>query len=810
MFRTVCLFATLALLNLAVSAQSTLPVKPNGFPIPKSSALRTLSTKDSGVTPASFLRIKQEESKPGASASDERIPSILTGRKSSTPTRKVSSASRTLSNQDEIDPLNIPSKPITPGKQTSSSAPSTFSPPKSTQFMPSSSTQPKAANSGFQPNSGFRPQGNSATSNSTANIPALNNTTRSNTTQGNLTPRTGQTPNLNGNPRSTSAPRINAAPSGLTAPRSTSTQESGVRSAPGNRPVPSTNQIPASPRSSNAINSVPRVANSSYRNSQPVNRSINRTPNVKPDSFVDQQLNPVLKVLSTGPKTIAVNKEGKFEIKVVNLGQVDANDVMVGIQIPAWVDIIGKPDAAGGEAVVKDLGDGKGIVWNLSYLPAGRDALISLNLEPKQNRAFNLKTEWTTAPVSGESKVLVTQANLETRISGPTEVQYGQKAVYTITIENTGNGIAEKVNVALSESLGGDSATVGFIEAGSTKQFEVELTAGQAGAMKLEAFVRGDAGVKSEIAKEIVVRRAKLVVKANGPKFKYAGSALTYNISVENQGDAPARNINAAALLPLNAEYISGLDQIGENDGRKVGWKISEIPAGSKRDFIITCLVSQAGEARMEIGVRSEDGLTGGNVVSTKVEALADLKLEVVDPRGPQPVGREVTYELHIKNRGTKAAQNVIVSGEFSDFIDPVAGRGAKANLEKGGIIAFDPIPQIKVGESVVIKVVAKAYQPGTHTFRAIVNCKEQDIRKISEGTTKFFGEGISKPNSRPAKQPQASLPSVNQPSANLPSTNQTTTENGNGGTTQAAPTTGGSLPPTSFQPANSGFQPTK
>ncbi|MEC9093491.1 MAG: hypothetical protein VX438_12335, partial [Planctomycetota bacterium] len=452
-----------------------------------------------------------------------------------------------------------------------------------------------------------------------------------------------------------------------------------------------------------------------------------------------------------------------------NLGQVDANDLVVGIAIPSWVEVIGKPTPAAGEAVVKNLGETQGIVWTVSYLPPGRDSIVTLNLEPKENRAFNLKTEWTTAPVSGESKVMVTQPNLETRISGPEEVKYGAKAVYTITIENTGNGMAEKVAISLSESLGGDSATIGLIPSGATKQFEVELIAGKAGPMKLEALVKGEAGIESEIKKDITVRRAKLIAKASGPKFKYAGSAITYSISVENQGDATAKNISAAALLPIHAVYISGLNQITENDGRKIGWKVPEIPAGSKRDYIITCLINEAGAARMEFGVRSEGGLTSGNVVNTKVEALADLKLEVVDPRGPQAVGRDVTYELHIKNRGTKSAQNVLVSGEFSDFIDPISGTGAKSQLDQGGVITFDPIQQIKVGETVVLKVIAKATKPGTHTFRAIVNCQEQDIRKISEGTTKFFGDS-SNLNPDKAAQLEPESERFNPPAQNLPS----------------------------------------
>lgn len=787
MTRSVCLFIVFAICNNArIDAQGTLPVKPNGFKISSTSPLSSLSSQQNTVTPASFLQSNQEK----ASGSDESIPSILTGKKSATPVTKP----KPRATQDKIDPLNIPSSPIaTLPKSSGFQPPSNFVPPKS---VPSAGGSSK---SGFQSKGGFQQRPNTTvnSSNTKSNPlipPATGRTTQSNS----LTPANSQ------NPRNQAVTGTNSnlsTQSRFNQPNNLSNQGQVSGNAGLQRPMRS--QGTGALSSSSNLQSAPTVENrnalANPRVASALNNTRTATPRAnnrlsEPTVFADQQLNPQLKVVAMGPKTISVNKTGKFDVKIVNIGQVDASDVMVGIEIPAWVEVIGQPNAAGGEASVKQLDNAKGIVWNLSYLPAGRDAVVSINLEPKENRAFNLKTEWTTAPVSGESKVMVTQANLQTRISGPSEVKYGEKAVYTITIENTGNGTAEKVSVSLSDSLGGDSAGVGEIVSGGTKQFEVELTAGQAGPLKLEAFVKGDAGVKSEIAKEIVVRRAKLVVNAVGPKFKYAGSAITYNLSIENQGDAPAKDIHAAALLPLSAEYISGLNQISENDGRKIGWKIPEIPAGSKRNFIITCLIQQAGDARMEIGVRSGDGLTSGDIVATKVEALADLKLEVVDPRGPQAVGREVTYELHIKNRGTKSARNVLVSGEFSDFIDPIGGSGAKARMEKAGMISFDPISEIKVGQSVVLKVVAKAYEPGTHTFRAIVQCKEQDIRKISEGTTKFFGESIKAPARKRTEVPVPTKAAA----------------------TQTAPANTSIVPqaqapqPTGFQPPANNFQPNR
>ena len=726
----ICLFLSVCLClfsGLELQAQNVPSRQPaTGFRLSDNSPLSRLSPRDNKVTPASFLGGKDTLpplNSPSVSTRQE-IPAILTGKKKTTDQNTTTQNKGGPATKRTIDPLNIPSVPI--GNQSGTQVdpnrqPSSFVPPANTK--PSTTPRTTTNQSGsFAPGSI-----KSATSGQRTTMQSGSPSFQSNSSPQNSFQ---------------AKPRIES-----TRPRASSDIN-----------TPATNQ---SPRIGALKNRTTTPTFDQVRTSEARNTNIRSTASSnssQPNAFTSQRLSPQIKVVSAGPKSLSVNKSGKYEIKIANVGTIDASEVMVGIEIPAWVEIVGNPVASGGVAEAKTFEGGKGVVWSVSFLPAGRDASVVMDLMPKENRAFNLKTEWTTAPVSNESKIMVTQPNLMTSIAGPSDVKYGEKAVYKITIENGGNGPAEKVAVSLSDSLGGDSANVGNIEAGATKQFEVELTAGQAGPLKLQAFVTGDAGVKSEIAKDIIVRRGKLELIAKGPEFKYAGSAVTYNVTVENRGDAPARNITAASLLPVGAEYISGLTQVTENDGRKIGWTIGEIPANSKREFTLTCLVKQAGEARMEFGVRSIGGLTAADFVTTKVEALADLTLEVVDPRGPQAVGRDVIYELHIKNRGTKAANNVMVSGEFSENIDPVAGKGAVATIKGDGVITFAPIRMINVGESVILKVVANAKGPGTHTFRAIVECKAQDIRRVSEGTTKFFGKQIK-------STPRASRPSSNTPS---------------------------------------------
>ena len=86
--------------------------------------------------------------------------------------------------------------------------------------------------------------------------------------------------------------------------------------------------------------------------------------------------------------------------------------------------------------------------------------------------------------------------------------------------------------------------------------------------------------------------------------------------------------------------------------------------------------------------------------------------MDVKDPPGPVPVGEEATYEIHVRNRGTKEAQGVEVFAYFSHGIEPTAADGAPNRLGPGQVL-FQAIPSLAPGAEVVLKVRAKAEVAG-------------------------------------------------------------------------------------------------
>lgn len=453
-----------------------------------------------------------------------------------------------------------------------------------------------------------------------------------------------------------------------------------------------------------------------------------------------ETVGPTIRVETVGPRSISVNKPAAYEIRVQNTGRVEASGINVGAAFPEYIELLSARPTTGTHEHTPDAQDSR-LKWRIEHLPAGKTETLLVNLTPREAQLFDLQVQWATDPIRGFSTIEITEPKLEMHIAGPSDVQYGEKAIYTITIRNPGTGVAENVEIMLSEELGGQRASVGDIQPSSERSFEVELIPGEAGNLKLEAFASADS-LENSVAKEIMVRRANLEVVAQGAAALYAGTTCTYDLVVRNTGDAIARDVIAATVLPAGATYVSGIEG-AEQVETGLRWAIGAMAPGTERKYQINCVLNQPGDLRLEAGVRGAGDLAATNVVATRVEALADLVLSVEDPKGPLPIERDMIYTIRVKNRGTKAAYDIQLAMQFSEGIEPVNASGMEYRIEPGQI-TFKQIEKVDVGQEILLKVVANASQPGTHIFRAVLNGTDPKTEESAQGTTKFFGSEIT------------------------------------------------------------------
>ena len=451
-----------------------------------------------------------------------------------------------------------------------------------------------------------------------------------------------------------------------------------------------------------------------------------------------KSVGPALRVEVVGPPAALLGEEAIYKVHIVNQGEAEAKAVAVRIGVPDGVRVV-TTEAGAGDARVQTEGGATQVLWNLERLQAQAAHGLTLKLVPTVNRPIDLSVDCSAQPVAATSRIEVKEPLLEMTLSGPNDMVYGDTKVFSIVLSNPGTGDAK--NVAVNVALGpttSDTMNVGTIAAGTSKTFDFEVTARQTGTMQVAATANGAGSLKQQAAHQVLIQRAELEAEASGPEMEFAGSVGSYGVRVANKGNAAARNVQVLVRMPEGVRYLQGVGNVRQ-DASGMTWQLGDLAPATERMLAFDCELLTDGELKFQITVRGDGALDAADELTTRVEAVADLKLSVNDPQGPIPVGQEVVYEINVVNRGTKAATQVNVVAQFSEGIEPVATDGMPGEIQNGQVI-FQPIARINPKETVKLTVKAKAQSSGNLVFRAAVQCADPDTRLVAEDNTRFYG----------------------------------------------------------------------
>jgi uncharacterized repeat protein (TIGR01451 family) len=461
-------------------------------------------------------------------------------------------------------------------------------------------------------------------------------------------------------------------------------------------------------------------------------------------SLLFTRQSPILSVETMGPRRIMVGKESAYAVTLRNSGQVAADQVVVTVALPDWADVLGTEMSKGTAVSPEPGGTDAGVRWDIGRVGAKEAEKLALRIVPRQSQPFDLAVQWDYTPAVSQAMIEVQEPKLEMRLEGPREVLFGQSEVYRLELANSGTGDAEEVEITLMPIGTGEGVPathkVGTIEAGQKKAIEVELTARQTGTLTIQVDARGDGGVVARVAHEVAVRRPALAIEVQAPSLQYVGTDATCLIRVSNPGTASAENVAVTATIPPGAEYVSSTAE-GRlaTDQKTVTWALENLDVGAETTLELTCNLGRPGLSRLEVTSSAAGGLTASREATVRVEAIADLELDVVDPAGPIPVDSEAIYQVRVRNRGTKSAEQVEVVAYFSHGIEPTAAEGGRYQTSPGQV-AFESIPSLAAGKEVSLKIKAKAEAAGNHVCRVEVYCKPLGARLVSEETTYFYG----------------------------------------------------------------------
>lgn len=522
----------------------------------------------------------------------------------------------------------------------------------------------------------------------------------------------------------------------------------------GDEPIVTRNRVPesradalSSTRTSNASvaaesNGLPQVSAGSIEKPQQRSGAVTQENIGASSSSLLELKQPGISINIAGPNSMVVGQETVYEVIAKNNGTSSLNGLIVRLSLPNSV-VIGNAVALSG-TIQPDREDGENaILWEVETIPAGQSQSLKLPLKTASPEHFAMNVEWTALPQSQSLQVKVHEPKLDLALEGPAEAEYGIPLKYRLRIKNPGNAVAKSVEVMLAaESFGSNQSVVGDIAPGAERIIDVELLFEQGGVIPILATASSSVSqVRSESKIDVRVRQAKLVAKWDGATSYYQGSVADYRLTLSNEGDAAIQQARCSLNIPNGADLID-MPPGSVRRGSSVQWDVKKLMPGESIAVPFKFTFSQLGQT--ELALQAEAKNSGAVVAkhSINVDAIEDLKLAVIPPVAPAPVGQPVPYEIEIHNRGTKAATNVAVLAQFSEGIEPVKVDGHSAQIVPGQVI-FESIPTIGPNERITLKVHAVAGSSGTHRFRAEVKGSSGEADMVQEGSTRYMASGV-------------------------------------------------------------------
>ncbi|MBY0586465.1 DUF11 domain-containing protein [bacterium] len=441
-----------------------------------------------------------------------------------------------------------------------------------------------------------------------------------------------------------------------------------------------------------------------------------------------------------GPAETRIGKPAEYEIVVHNHGEESVRDVVVENVIPVGMRVISVEPRA--------LQENDHQAWNVGSLEPDEERRLRLSMVADQKGTFSFQAS-VTAKTLHVSSFRATEPMLAVRATTTEKLMVGDTLTSMVEVSNPGDGPTEGVVLKVTFSDGlrhekGKELTidVGTIDAGETRNVEVVCTPTAGGKQSLQIQAMGGGDLTAEATAHAQVCEPNLDLTIAGPSLRYLDRHANYVLKVSNLGDAAAENVKVTAIIPSGFRF-SGSSAGGRHDfaSSSVSWVVGQLPAGETREMTYKCLASQPGEQKHTASAVASRGLKKEANVSTQVEGISALLLEVVDVDDPVEVGSETSYEIRVTNQGSREATNVEIHALVPAEMQIRGGQGPTKYRVEGQEVLFAPLPKLAPRADAIYRVLVQGSAAGDLRFRARLISDSLTEPVIEEESTKVYGD---------------------------------------------------------------------
>lgn len=421
---------------------------------------------------------------------------------------------------------------------------------------------------------------------------------------------------------------------------------------------------------------------------------------------------PQLQIEKVAPGNAVLGQPLIYSIVVRNHGQTAAHQVVVKDNIPAGSRLSGTIPRA--ELVEKQL------QWKLGTVGPGEERTIKVRVVPtKEGQIGSIATVNFAAEVAAQT--VVTAPKIDFDLLGPEQARLGEPVTFSFRVANNGSGNASGVVIrnllpdALKHSGGNDlEYEVGDLPAGKSMEVKLTLTAAELGQVVNRAILTADGGVSTEARSSIEVVGSKLKITRTGPEKRFLGRPAEYVNTVVNESDVPARMITVVEQIPPGLDFVASTNG-GRYDPvqRTVVWRIEGIGPRDSRVLKVKLVARQEGTQKSLVSLVDATGNRKEVTSETTVVGFTNVGLQLSPIESPVEIGAEVSLKVRAKNSGTNPANNVQISLDLPEGLEPVSIEGPAPYTQEGRTLRFDRIARIEGGREAAIDLVLIATDPG-------------------------------------------------------------------------------------------------
>jgi len=412
-----------------------------------------------------------------------------------------------------------------------------------------------------------------------------------------------------------------------------------------------------------------------------------------------------LTIVKEGPATVPAGNAVIYALIITNNGPSPANGAAYNDDVPADLllfDARCGNETGGAACVTQPTISGHNVSGTIGSLPSGGSVIVNVFSNAPATAITVSNTATLTAPAgitdpnpgdnssSVDTTVIAGPALADIRVekSGPASATPGANVTYALTVTNDGPDTAANVMLfdpapagltfvsATTPCQSGFPCAIGDLSNGASTIVSVTFAvpADATGSIVNTATVGSDTVDPNMLDNDSTVSTpivpggssAALAVVKSGPPSVAAGTAMTYTLSVTNNGP------DAAANAVLSDPTPAGLTFIGADAPCAAGFPcaLGTLAVGQNVTLTATFAVAAnaSGTVSNTAGVSSEttdpDATDNTSTVATTVIPAGTSADLVVLKTGPASVqaGSSVTYTLSVTNNGPDVAVDTVIS----------------------------------------------------------------------------------------------------------------------------------------------------